>query len=94
MAGARALAAERGVRCNAAIPGARLDELAPLEPAAAAFLEHGLRVGNLTARGLHRVRRVARTIADLADRSGPVTAEDVSLALNLRCEPDRLGMAS
>ena len=94
VAAARSLAAERGVRCNAGIPGARLDELAPLEPAAAAFLEHGLRVGNLTARGLHRVRRVARTIADLSGRGGPVTAEDVSLALNLRCEPQRLGMAA
>ena len=50
--------------------------------------------GTLTARGLHRVRRVARTIADLAGRDGPVTAEDVSLALNLRCDPQRLGMGS
>ena len=94
VAAARSLAAERGVRCNAAIPGSRLDELAALEPAAAAFLEHGLRVGSLTARGLHRVRRVARTIADLAGRAGPVSAEDVSLALSLRCEPQRLGMAA
>lgn len=94
VAAARSLATERGVRCNAAIPGSRLDELAPLEPAAAAFLEHGLRVGNLTARGLHRVRRVSRTIADLSGRAGPVSAEDVSLALNLRCEPRRLGMAA
>ena len=94
VAAARLLAVERGVRCNAAIPGSLLDELAPIDAAAAAFLEHGLRVGNLTARGLHRVRRVARTIADLAGRAGPITAEDVSLALNLRCEPDRLGIAA
>ena len=92
VAGARLMAGERGVRCNAAIPGSRLDELAPLDGAAAAFLEHGLRVGTLTARGLHRVRRVARTVADLAGRPGPVTAEDVSLALTLRSEPDRLGV--
>ena len=94
VAAARAMATARGIRCNAALPGARLDELAPLDPAAAAFLEHGLRAGTLTARGLHRVRRVARTIADLAGRDGQVTAEDVSLALNLRCDPQRLGMGS
>ncbi|MEX2658530.1 MAG: YifB family Mg chelatase-like AAA ATPase [Acidimicrobiales bacterium] len=91
---ARLLAMERGVRCNADMPGSRLDEIAPLDPGAAAFLEHGLRVGTLTARGLHRVRRVARTIADLAGRPGPVSAEDISLALNLRAEPVRLGVAA
>lgn len=91
---ARLLARERGVRCNAEIPGSQLDELAPLDDGATAFLEHGLRVGTLTARGLHRVRRVARTIADLACRPGAISAEDVSLALNLRAETDRLGVAA
>jgi magnesium chelatase family protein len=91
---ARALAEERGVRCNAALPGPRLDDLAPLDPAASAFLERALRAGALTARGLHRVRRVARTIADLDDRGGPVTAEDVSMALALRGDAERLGMAA
>jgi hypothetical protein len=37
---------------------------------------------------------VARTIADLDDRGGPVTAEDVSMALALRGDAERLGMAA
>ena len=83
---ARAVAAERGVRTNADVPAERLDELAPLQPAAALLLEHALRAGSLSARGLHRVRRVARTLADLAGRDGPLGDEDVCLALSLRAE--------
>ena len=77
VAAARALAAARGVACNAALPRGRLDEVAPLEPAARRLLEVRLRQGRLSARGLHRVRRVARTLADLAGRDGPLTADDV-----------------
>ena len=65
---ARAVAAERGVATNAAIPVDRLDELAPLHPDAADVLAQALKSGRLSARGLHRVRRVARTVADLQDR--------------------------
>jgi magnesium chelatase family protein len=72
---------------NAQLPAWRLDEVAPLRPAAAQLLEHKLRAGQLSARGLHRVRRVARTVADLAGRELEVTEEDVSLALALRAEP-------
>jgi magnesium chelatase family protein len=57
-----------------------------LEPDARRLLEVRLRQGRLSARGLHRVRRVARTLADLAARPGPVTAEDVYGALALRAE--------
>jgi magnesium chelatase family protein len=83
---ARGLAAERGVPCNARIPAARLDEIAPLAPAAARLLEHRLRSGALSARGLHRVRRVARTLADLAGAAGRIGEEHVCLALSLRAE--------
>ncbi|MGH9165943.1 MAG: YifB family Mg chelatase-like AAA ATPase, partial [Acidimicrobiales bacterium] len=62
---ARALAAERGVRCNAELGASVLDRWAPLSPAASRLLEWRLRAGGLSARGLHRVRRVARTLADL-----------------------------
>jgi predicted ATPase with chaperone activity len=51
------------------------------------LLEHKLRAGQLSARGLHRVRRVARTVADLAGRELEITEEDVCLALALRAEP-------
>jgi magnesium chelatase family protein len=83
---ARELSRARGVRCNAELPPSRLDEVAPLTPGAARLLEHRLRAGLLSARGLHRIRRVARTIADLAGGSGRVGEEEVCLALSLRVE--------
>jgi magnesium chelatase family protein len=78
------------VRCNAELPARRLDQVAPLTPMAEAVLEHKLRTNGLSARGLHRVRRVARTLADLAGDGTVVGEEHVCLALGLRAEP-RLG---
>lgn len=86
VAAARELAAGRGVRCNAELPAPRLDELAPLAPGASRLLEHRLRSGQLSARGVHRIRRVARTIADLGGAAGPLAEEHVCLALSLRAE--------
>ncbi len=83
---AREQALARGVRCNADLPGPSLDELAPLTQAAGRLLEHRLRSGLLSARGLHRIRRVARTVADLAGEPGPVAEDHVCLALSLRAE--------
>jgi magnesium chelatase family protein len=85
--GARRVAAERGLRCNAELPAPMLDDLAPLAPAARAVLEARLRQGRLSARGLHRVRRIARTLGDLAGRTGPIEEEDVCAALLLRTDP-------
>ncbi len=87
VARARGRAAARGVRCNAAIPGRRLDELAAIDGASRRLLEHRLRQGRLSARGMHRVRRVARTLADLAGEEGAVAEEHVLAALALRSEP-------
>ena len=81
---ARARARERGIPANGDIPGPRLDQLAPLEAAAAHLLETRVRQGALSARGLHRVRRVARTVGDLAGWDGAVREEDVYAALALR----------
>jgi magnesium chelatase family protein len=89
VANARARAAARGVRCNAELPGAGLEGVTRLRPAAARVLEYRLRVGSLSARGLHRIQRVARTIADLADEPD-VTEEHVCTALELRAELDVL----
>jgi magnesium chelatase family protein len=86
VAAARLVAGGRGVRDNAAIPGSRLDELAPLQAGARLLLETRLRQGRLSARGLHRVRRVARTLADLEGSTGPVGADHVYGALALRAE--------
>jgi predicted ATPase with chaperone activity len=38
----------------------------------------------LSARGLARIRRVARTLADLEGRDGALTEEDVATALEMR----------
>ena len=82
---ARERARSRGVRCNAELDGAQLESTARLTNAAVRILEHKLRTGGLTARGLHRVERVARTVADLAD-AVDVTEEHVCTALELRAE--------
>jgi magnesium chelatase family protein len=94
VAAAREWAAARGVSCNAEIPGPQLDEWAPLAESARGLLEVRLRQGRLSARGLHRVRRVARTIADLRRREGPIEEADVMLALALRSEPFAPAVAS
>jgi magnesium chelatase family protein len=83
---ARELARARGVKVNADLPPDRLDEVAPLAPAASKLLEHKLRTGQLSARGLHRVRRVARTLADLGGGGALVGEDHVCLALGLRAE--------
>jgi magnesium chelatase family protein len=85
---ARALAQARGVATNADIPAERLDEVTPLDGGARRMLETALRQGRLTARGLARVRRVARTIADLDgfDPEGALGAEPVAVAMALRSD--------
>jgi magnesium chelatase family protein len=84
---ARERAHGRGVLYNAQLPAWRLDAVAPLAPDASRLLEHKLRAGQLSARGLHRVRRVARTVADLAGGGVEIAEEHVCLALALRAEP-------
>jgi len=90
---ARLLARRRGYRCNAEIPARRLEELAPLAADAIELLQRRLLAGSLSARGLHRVRRVARTIADL-DRAGDVVGvRHVAEALQLRAARGALGVS-
>jgi len=81
---ARRRAAERGVACNARIPSHSLDEVAPMDTVARALVERQLRTGGLSARGLHRVRRLARTLADLDGAADTVTLPHVTEALFLR----------
>lgn len=94
VAAARRRAAARGVVANAALPAPLLDDLAPITAGARHLLDGALRAGSLSGRGLHRVRRVARTLADLAGREGPVGEEDICLALQLRAEPAALGVTA
>jgi len=55
-----------GLRTNAEAEGELLDEVATPEKSGAQLLNDAADAMRLTARGYHRVLRVARTIADLA----------------------------
>ncbi|MEO6121121.1 MAG: ATP-binding protein, partial [Acidimicrobiales bacterium] len=94
VAATRALAAERGLGANAELPAGRMDEVAPVSPAARRLLEWRLRTGALSARGLHRIRRVARTLADLDGAPRLVGEEHVCTALELRVDAPTLEAAS
>ena len=80
----RALATSRNGVPNAHISVDELDSVAPLTTAARAGLRRELEVGRLSGRGLHRVRRVARTIADLQGEAEVVDEHHVAAALQLR----------
>ena len=57
------------IRSNAACPANLLDEIATPDAAGAALLRHAADSMRLTARGYHRVLKIARTLADLDDDS-------------------------
>lgn len=81
---ARSMAMTRQGVPNAAIAAADIDELAPLAVDAAELLRGELETGRLSGRGYHRVRRVARTVADLGGHDAPLLARHVAVALSLR----------
>jgi magnesium chelatase family protein len=63
-------APDRAIRCNAEADGALLDSmLAPTGAARRLLVEAAERL-HLSARGYHRVLKVARTLADLAGSDG------------------------
>ena len=84
VATARIRANERGVRTNAELAADSLDRFAPLDARASALVERHLRSGGLSARGLHRVRRLALTLADLDGAGDTVEAPHMAEALYLR----------
>jgi magnesium chelatase family protein len=86
VAAGRRRAEARGFAVNADLPGSVLGEVAPLSDAASAVLERELRSGALSARGLHRVRRLARTIADVGGSGDQIEESHVREALLLRCQ--------
>ncbi len=83
---ARQRALARGVRSNAELRPDSLDTFAAVDDAGMALLRSALDDGRLSARGLTRVRLVARTIADLAG-IGDIDERSVAGALALRARP-------
>ena len=83
---ARQRAVERQGMPNSALPAHLIEKHAPLTARARSAFEKRLARGDLTARGYHRVRRVARTIADLRGDTGAVDADHVESALGMRVE--------
>ena len=90
----RQLALERGFGLNGELGTDQLNLVAPLAPAAFRMLERALEAGRLTGRGLVRVRRVARTIADLRGMGTTIDEAVVAAALALRGEPFEFELAA
>ncbi|MGH9133571.1 MAG: YifB family Mg chelatase-like AAA ATPase, partial [Ilumatobacteraceae bacterium] len=78
-------ARERAGLLNADLTRPMLDRYAPLTPPAGRLLRDELERQRLTGRGYHRIRRVARTLADLeGDPPELVDVGHVQLALSMR----------
>jgi magnesium chelatase family protein len=83
---ARAAALARQGKANHALQGREIDQFLRLDPAAAKLLHHaGARLG-WSARGMHRILKVARSIADLAGASH-IEAAHLAEAIQYRRTP-------
>ena len=75
---------------NAGLASRDVLDACPLSRGASKLLEEGISRFRLSARAVHRTLRVARTIADLADR-GTLDEPDVAESLRMRAGPTTTG---
>ena len=95
VAAAREIAFDRNGCVNSEITMSRLDACAPLSVEARKMLRMELERYRLTARSYHRVRRVARTLADLDPIPSDVIAvQHVAMALQFRIQVVAEGRAA
>ncbi len=94
VAGARALQARRYAamdlagHTNASVPARTVEEVARPDADGVALMQRAAEQMRLSARGYHRVLRVARTLADL-DAATTVGRVHVAEALSYRARPER-----
>jgi magnesium chelatase family protein len=81
-----------GVGCNAAAPAGCVEDVAELDDPAQALLREAAERMRLSARGYHRVLKLARTLGDL-DGGGPVRRPHLAEALSYRGTQDRAAAA-
>ena len=81
--GYRAAMLERQNKANSKLLSAEIEQQCPLDDAAAAILQRAIAKLGLSARGYHRILKVARTIADLAG-AVRITSTHVAEAVQYR----------
>jgi magnesium chelatase family protein len=80
---ARQIQIERAKKINADLQNNEINKFCSLTDKDNELLEHAIKRFNLSARAVHRILKVARTIADLAGKND-VTTEHLSEALGFR----------
>lgn len=94
VADARARQSARQGVLNSELTAGMLEAVAPLPDSAVGLLRGEMRAGRLTARGLNRVHRVARTLGDL-DQCKGISTDHIAAALHLRFDGHaRLGASA
>ncbi len=82
-----------GVGCNAAAPASVVEQIAEPDGPAMSLLREAAERLRISARGYHRVLKLARTLADL-DGGGPVRRPHLAEALSYRGTGERAAAAA